>query len=232
MAAMTGLDRVVSHRRLILPQLSGSGVAAHEVIRLTGFKVIYGPARAGDIKCFIEAGMEATPEMRRVRFSLIDRLTLTPMEIAGALPFIAAGTLLILIAAGLGADGISLKAAWEGGSRAVLAFIGAFIAGGVLTPALLPWLPSRSFAIKGALVGLIWAIIMMPPTVLGAAATLLLLPSISGYLALNFTGASTFTSPSGVKKELRYAIPVFIGGAGLGVSLAIAQQLIRLSAGG
>ena len=42
----------------------------------------------------------------------------------------------------------------------------------------------------------------------------LLVPAISAYLAMNFTGASTFTSLSGVKKEMRRAVPLEIG-AGL-----------------
>jgi CO dehydrogenase/acetyl-CoA synthase gamma subunit (corrinoid Fe-S protein) len=40
-----GLNQVVSHRRLILPQLSGPGVAAYKVKKRIGFKVIFGPVR-------------------------------------------------------------------------------------------------------------------------------------------------------------------------------------------
>ena len=42
------LGGIVKHRRLILPQLGGPGVAAHEVKNRTGFKVDYGPVRAAD----------------------------------------------------------------------------------------------------------------------------------------------------------------------------------------
>jgi hypothetical protein len=45
----TGLGSVVSHRRLILPQLGASGVAAHTVAKATGFTVVFGPVRAEDI---------------------------------------------------------------------------------------------------------------------------------------------------------------------------------------
>jgi acetyl-CoA decarbonylase/synthase complex subunit gamma len=48
----TGLAKVVSHRELILPQLAGPGVAAHEVKKLSGFKVIYGPIRSKDLPAF------------------------------------------------------------------------------------------------------------------------------------------------------------------------------------
>ena len=45
MVALTGLAAVVSHRKLILPQLGAPGVAAHEVLKRSGFKVTYGPVR-------------------------------------------------------------------------------------------------------------------------------------------------------------------------------------------
>ena len=52
--ASSGLNRVVTHRKLILPQLAGPGVAAHLVPKLAGFKVIYGPVRAKDLPAFME----------------------------------------------------------------------------------------------------------------------------------------------------------------------------------
>ena len=62
-------------------------MSAHELTKRTGFSVVYGPIRAGDIKAFISAGMNATKEMRTVRFSFLDRLVLTPMELAEAAKF-------------------------------------------------------------------------------------------------------------------------------------------------
>jgi len=49
------LKEIVSHRRLILPQLGAPGVAAHEVRKRCGFKVVYGPVRAEDISAYLEA---------------------------------------------------------------------------------------------------------------------------------------------------------------------------------
>lgn len=57
------LDKVVSHRTLILPQFAAPGVSVHEVTRHSGFKVVYGPERAKDIKEFLQAGMKATVDM-------------------------------------------------------------------------------------------------------------------------------------------------------------------------
>jgi hypothetical protein len=38
----------------------------------------------------------------------------------------------------------------------------------------------------------------------------LIAPAITAYFAMNFTGCSTFTSLSGVQKEMRIAVPVII----------------------
>jgi hypothetical protein len=43
---------------------------------------------------------------------------------------------------------------------------------------------------------------------LGALALMLCTTAISSYLAMNFTGSTPFTSPSGVEKEMRKAIPL------------------------
>ncbi len=76
-----GLGEIVSHRHLILPQLGAPGVAAHEVRKRCGFRVIYGPVRARDIVAFMAAGERATAEMRRVHFYLADRLAVVPLEL-------------------------------------------------------------------------------------------------------------------------------------------------------
>jgi acetyl-CoA decarbonylase/synthase complex subunit gamma len=41
--------------------------------------------------------------------------------------------------------------------------------------------------------------------------------SASAYLGMNFTGASTYTSLSGVKKEMRWSLPFQIGGGVVGL---------------
>src|SRR6266542_4399541 len=80
-----GLARVVTHRRLIVPQLGAPGVSAHEVQQLTGFRVRFGPVRASDIAGYLRTGLEPTPEMRRVRFGIADRVVRVPMELVPAL---------------------------------------------------------------------------------------------------------------------------------------------------
>jgi ammonia channel protein AmtB len=89
------------------------------------------------------------------------------------------------------------------------------LAGAVAAPALLPWLPARQFYLKGLMTGLvsgILAILFSADSIsnLEAMALLLLSMSVSSYAAMNFTGATPFTSPSGVEKEMRRGIPVQI----------------------
>src|SRR5512133_2013015 len=84
------LDRVVAHRRVIVPQLGAPGVSAHEVQRRTRFRVHFGPVRAADVPAYLRDGLEATPEMRRVRFGVRERAVLVPMELVPAMKVVAA----------------------------------------------------------------------------------------------------------------------------------------------
>ena len=107
--------------------------------------------------------------------------------------------------------------------------------GAVIHPLLLPYLPGRAFSTKGLALGTVVALIMLSlhgydPLLwagrLGILAWLLIIPAITAYLAMNFTGASTFTSPSGVNREMRWALPAEIGMGLTGLILWIASILI------
>jgi hypothetical protein len=65
-----------------------------------------------------------------------------------------------------------------------------------------------------------------------AAGHLLLFPAISAYLAMNFTGASTYTSPSGVNKEMKQALPFIVGAAAAGAALTLGVHLFGKSKSG
>jgi hypothetical protein len=100
--------------------------------------------------------------------------------------------------------------------------------GSVAVPLLLPWIPGRSFAWKGLLTGILWSIIFtyaFSYSPAGILFFLLIMPPVSSYLALNFTGATTYTSQSGVKKEMRYALPYYFVSFGAGLILGIASLL-------
>jgi hypothetical protein len=229
------LNRVVSHRELILPQLSGPGVAAHKVKKRTGFKVLYGPIQATDLSVFLDAGMEATPKMRRKTFTMLERLVLIPVELVSALKW----SLLILPAffllGGLGAPSGFWQGVLNDGLFAVLNLLGALLAGAILTPILLPWIPGRAFSQKGLIMGLITTLFI---TLFGAfylnirqdymniLAWFFLAPALSAYLAMNFTGASTYTSLSGVRKEMRWAVPLEIVGGVAGLTLWVGSRFV------
>ncbi len=225
------LSEVVSHRRLILPQLGAPGVAAHEVRKRCGFRVLYGPVRAGDIAAFMAVGEKATVEMRRVHFHLADRLAVVPLELVGwgrfALP-VAAGFFLL---AGLSRAGYTLPGL-AGGREAMLVLI-AYAGGVALVPTLLPWLPGRALSFKGAVFGVVLAALLAVAGLipgggvagrLEVAAWLLLMPSVAAFMAMNYTGATTYTSLSGVLKEMRYAVPAEIAGAVIGLGLWLAAR--------
>ena len=174
--------------------------------------MIYGPIRATDLREFIAADMQATDAMRQVSFPLWERLILTPVEVTILYKQILIAMLLLFILSGIGADIFSFTAAWHRGIAAVVAGLTGVITGCVLTPVLLPWLPTRAFAAKGALLGLITASVLAlgPYQETGTSALIclyLLVIAVSSYTAMNFTGSTPFTSPSGVEKEMRIAIP-------------------------
>ncbi len=208
----SGLGEVVSHRTLVLPQLGAPGVAAHEVRKGCGFRVVYGPVRAADLPAFLAAGMQATAAMRRVTFSAVERLVLTPVEIVCMIKPVAWGALLLLLLGGLGPGVFSPDAALARGAAAIAAGLAGVLAGTVLVPVLLPWLPGRMFAVKGAFIGLLVALagVLLFNEALGGlncVALVLALPAVAAWSAMNFTGSTTFTSPSGVEREMRRTIP-------------------------
>ena len=59
-------------------------------------------------------------------------------------------------------------------------------------------------------------------TLMPAAALIVLTMVVSSHLAMNFTGATPFTSPSGVEKEMRLAIPLQAAAVVLAAGLWIA----------
>lgn len=228
----SNLDKVVTHRRLILPQLGAVGVCASEVQKKTGFRVSFGPVQAGDIPAYVRAGYKKNKEMRTITFPMRDRLILTPMEINPAMkkfPWFAGGTLLLF---GLQPQGVLFKNAFFGGLPFLLLLLLAVVSGAFLTPALLPFIPFRSFAIKGWIMGLlttlfaVWGLGLVDGhTTLLLAATYLFFPALSSYIALQFTGSTTFTGMSGVKKELKIGIPVYIGVAAISLVLMVVFKL-------
>ena len=231
----SGLKEVVSHRSLILPQLGAPGVAAHTVKKLSGFGVHYGPINAEDLPAYIDAGFKATNKMRRKMFPLRERAVLIPIELVATIkPALIIVPILFLFGGIGGPAGFWVNALHDGGFAA-LAFLSAIVGGAVIHPLLLPYLPGRAFSTKGLVLGAVVAVMMLSlrgydPSVwagrLAISAWLLIIPAVTAYLAMNFTGASTYTSLSGVNKEMRWALPAEIAMGSTGLILWVASRLI------
>ena len=212
----TMLKKVVNHHQLVLPQLGATGVSAHQVKKESGFKVVWGPVRAKDIKRFIAAGSRTDKSMRQVTFSILERTVLIPVELSH-LPKPTFWVLLaVFFLSGIGTNIFSLNDAWYRGLMALTAYVGGILAGAVAAPILLPWIPGRAFALKGAFTGIVAgsAVLLLFKGGLiwiEAVALLFITVGISSYLAMNFTGSTPYTSPSGVEKEMRRAIPLQAG---------------------
>ena len=219
-----GLAGVVEHRNLVLPQLGATGVAAHEVKRATGFSVRYGPVRARDIRAWLATGMQATPQMRCVTFGWKERMVLAPMEVTGALK----PAIVVLIALALLEVLRHRTVSWRVAAD-FAPFLAAMFAGSVLVPLLLPWLPSRVFAVKGAVAGALCALVALvalPGGIIAAAGTALLGTAIASYMGMMFTGATTFTNLAGARLEVRRALPPIVASAALGAVLRVAAAFV------
>ena len=220
---VTHLKDVVTTRILILPQLGAPGVAAHEVKKNTGFRVEYGPIRAEDLPEYLK-NHQATPAMRSARFNLHDRLVLIPIELVHVLiPLVIAG----------------IAEYFLGGLLPTLATILSIFAGVAIFPVLLPFIPTHDFSSKGWILGMlvtlpftIAMLLRLQPTgwwlhAATALALQLALPVVTAFIALNFTGSTSFTSRSGVKSEIYTYIPWMAGLFGGGVLLTIGAFLVQ-----
>jgi len=231
----SGLSSLVKHRKLILPQLGAPGVAAHLVAKLSGFKVQYGPILAEDLPAYLDAGCKATADMRIMTFPLRERAVLIPIELMEALKaFLIIAPVLLIISGIIGPAGFFANVS-SYGFFAALAILCAIVSGAVFSTLLLPYLPGRAFSVKGLSIGIVTFLILLYlrniniqawPGRIEALSWLLIIPAISAFLAMNFTGASTYTSLSGVKKEMRWALPLQIAAIVVGIISWIGAILI------
>ena len=229
------LDELVSHRTLVIPQLGAPGVAAHQVKNRCGFRVVYGPVRAADLPAFLANGMKATPEMRAVSFPLLDRVALVPVELVRWAKYVVLVVIALLLLAGLGPDGYSWQRVADIGLLSAGLFLATYVASNVLGPALLPWLPGRALSLKGACLGIVFVVALAAlcwlspglaarwPTMLGWG---LLIPAVASFATMSFVGSTTYTSLSGVRWEMRIAVPMQLFAAVVGMVLWIIGRFV------
>jgi hypothetical protein len=228
---LVSLDKIVNHKRLILPQLGATGVAAHKVKEETGFNVHYGPVRASDIKKFLDEGYRADKEMRKVTFGFSDRIKLIPNDFMYGKYYLLGAMAVLFIISGLGRNGVYYNNLMTEGGPAILNVFLAYLAGILLTPAFLPYIPGKRFSLKGFYSGVLIFLLLffyksLGNNILEIVSWFLVITAVSSFLAMNFTGSSTYTSLSGVKKEMKVSLPVQIGFVLAGIILQIIGKFV------
>ena len=196
-----------------------------------GFNVVFGPIRASDIKAFVKNGYKASKEMRKVDFGFSDRVKLIPVDFASGLKYLLIAIAVVLLLSGINGSGISFYGFFKNGLLAAVNVLLAYISGIVLTPVLLPYISFRPFALKGSVTGALTFVVLL---VSGLAGTniyeniswFLIILAISSFLAMNFTGSSTYTSLSGVKREMKIAVPMQIAFSAVGIILFVLGKLL------
>jgi len=216
------LEKVVNHKKVIVPQLGATGVSAYKIKEEAGFKVVYGPVKANDIREFVANNYKATHQMRKITFNFWDRMKLIPVELFYAKYYLILIPAVFFILAGLNIHGFSVDASWSNGGRAIVNLCVAYLAGCVLTPMLLPIIPFKRFSLKGVTMGWLMAILLFYFNFLGTSifeiiSWFLIMGGVASFMAMNFTGTSTFTSLSGVQKEMKLSLPMQIYGTALGL---------------
>ncbi len=210
------LHEVVKHRRLIVPQLGATGVAAHSVKQYSGFSVHYGPVMLEDLPAYFRNGNKAEPGMRLKQFPLKERFVLIPVEIMQALQQGLPVILFFLLSAGFFGNSSFFNMLIVHGLPPSLAVLSGIIGGTIFTPLLLPWIPGKAFSMKGALCGLLLFLLVLLPlygadthySSLEKSSWLFICLAVSSWFGMAFTGASTFTSLNGVRKEMLIGLPL------------------------
>jgi len=153
------IGQLVSHRRLILPQLSATGINIFELRKRSGWSAVFGPVRAEDIPEYL-ATRRRTKSMIRVSFTIGERLematamwgslclryTLFPCLIFGwrIAPWFAVILGGLSLAVGLGCFKLPGKTfVQKAGFPGLLGIVG------LVATLLFPWHPPTLFVVRG-----------------------------------------------------------------------------------
>ncbi len=228
------VSKIIDHKTLILPQLAATGVAGFEVTKATGFHVVYGPVDSKDLPLFIDDGLVASREMATVKFGFRARIVLTPIELMTSLKYCSIVLAFFFFFNWIGSE-LFFTQALLLALRSTVPYLMAIVVGAVLVPALLPILPFRAFSLKGLILGAIYSTLLvlflrepflLDRGIMFLVSNLLVINAIITYLALNFTGSSTYTSFTGTIKETRMAMLFILPAAIVGVLLMIADKIV------
>lgn len=223
------LHKIVDHRKVILPQLGATGIAAHELKSFCGFTGIYGPIRAVDIPQFLAQG-KISAEMRKVTFTMKERIPLIPVEICLFWKPLLLILFITFILSGLSPNIFSIITTVERTIFGSFFTLIGVVTGAGLIPLLLPWTYFRQFWLKGALLGFLTSLLSLSiisgSNLVENIAIILWITSLSSFLAMNFTGSTPFTSLTGVAKEMRKGLPFQIIGTTLASILWVTSSFL------
>jgi ferredoxin len=90
---VSGIEELVDHRKVILPQLAGTGVESTTIKNKTDWKVIWGPVFAKDIPEFLKNDLKKDASMRKTEFDFTQRIE---MAIAWAFPISVIFSLILI----------------------------------------------------------------------------------------------------------------------------------------
>ncbi|RQD59387.1 MAG: carbon monoxide dehydrogenase [Desulfonatronovibrio sp. MSAO_Bac4] len=230
----SGLNKIVTHRTLILPQLSAPSVAAHKLKKLCRFKGVFGPIRANDLPEFLDNGMHTESQMRGLNFPLSERMEVAIVEVYGARKLMFWAFLACFALAALGPGGFTLQGIFKSGLGACMIVLSGFVSGTFIVPALLPWIKFRAFAAKGLVTGI--AIGILVSLFLAGSgpeffASVTGVAGISSWFAMHYTGSTPFTSLSGVDREMRIYMPVQMAIACLAILIWVGRAWFEMVVG-
>ncbi len=83
MLKTSGIEKLVEHKKVILPQLAATGIETKVILSKTGWRIIWGLVYAKDIPEFLNKNLNSTPDMRNVKFPPLQRIE---MAVAWAFP--------------------------------------------------------------------------------------------------------------------------------------------------
>lgn len=229
----TNLEKIVSHKVLIVPQLGASGINTIEIRKSLGYRCIFSPIKAEYLEEFIKNKFKAEDYMRKVQFSLKDRALLTPLNLIQNLKYYIISLVILLLLNFLASPTKELSSVLKYGFIQSVPFLIGLIISAIVFPIILPILPFRSFSLNGFILSLILSlviIVLRTSLYLGINQVyilgyLMLLNAMMVNVSLSFTGSTNFTSFSGVVKETLWTLPSCIIISLFGLTLAIVSLI-------
>ncbi|OGL50501.1 MAG: hypothetical protein A2161_19295 [Candidatus Schekmanbacteria bacterium RBG_13_48_7] len=162
---------------------------------------------------------------------MYDRLVLILVETISWGKYIIVAIAAFFLLSGLNKYGYSSDLAILTGFRAARNLLSSLFAGSIITPILLPWIPGKNFSFKGFFIGF-WVVFVfnlfefLATGIIEKISWIFIIPALSSFIAMNYTGTSTYTFLSGARKEMRTAVPLQLTASLVGLILWITGRFV------